>query len=309
MRLDAGERFNIQNSQQKIEELRRFIERDLSQRVLDITMLSGGAIARAARIETEAQTLFAKWTAGDGEGARQMFQAEARGLWAIEETGAIRVPTVRWVAEDFLLLHFVTSHPRPNATHHARLGRELARLHRNTTTSFGVPAFGFERDTFLGRWRQPNAARACWDDFFRDARLAPQIKWADVDERLPPERLERLKRVLQNVPKYLHGLESVPSLLHGDLWSGNFLIDEHGAPVVFDTAVYYGEREVEIAYAELFGGFGDEFFHAYNQEWPLQPGYEQRRPLHQLFHALNHLNHFGEKYGPLVDLSLDELLD
>ncbi len=298
-----------QDSTGKIQSLRRFIERDLGQNVLDIAPLSGGAIARAARIQTDSQLLFAKWTAGDGEAPRQMFHTEARGLWAIEETQAIRVPQVRWVSDDFLLLHFVTSHPRPNATHHARLGRELARLHRHTTTSFGVPAFGFERDTFLGRWRQPNAARAHWSDFFRDARLAPQIKWADSEERLPPERLGKLKRVLNDVPKYLDGLESVPSLLHGDLWSGNFLIDEFGAPVIFDPAVYFGEREIEIAYAELFGGFQDSFFAAYNEEWPLQNGYERRRPLHQLFHLLNHLNHFGEKYGPWLDSTLDVLLD
>jgi fructosamine-3-kinase len=296
-------------SELKIEELRRFIERDLSQQVREITMLSGGAITRAARIETDSQPLFAKWTAGNGEAPRQMFHAEARGLWAIEETGTIRVPKVRWVADDFLLLHFIEPHPRPNAMHHARLGRELARLHRTTITSFGTPVFGFERDTFLGRWRQPNAARGRWDDFFRDSRLAPQIRWADVQEKLPPERLERLKRVLNDVPKYLRGLESVPSLLHGDLWSGNFLIDEHGAPVLFDASVYYGEREIEIAYAELFGGFDDTFFAAYNEEWPLQDGYENRRPLHQLFHLLNHLNHFGEKYGPWIDRTLDELLD
>ena len=271
----------------------------------EIERVNGGMMARAARVQTDTETLFAKWSE---TAPRGMFEAEARGLWALEEAAEVRVPHVRWVGDSFLLLEWITPHPRPNASHHARLGRELARLHRHTTTSFGVPAFGFERDTFLGRWRQPNAARATWPDFWRDSRLLPQVKWAQNEERLPRERRDDLWRVLEDVPKYLEGLESVPSLLHGDLWSGNFLIDEHSAPVVFDPAVYYGEREVEIAYAELFGGFRDEFFAAYNAEWPLQKGYERRRPLHQLLHALNHLNHFGEKYGPLVDRALGELL-
>jgi fructosamine-3-kinase len=303
---------NIERTEPKTERLRAFIEGGLGQRVQQITWVRGGQIALAARVKTDSELLFAKWMDAARGGPefsmpRGLFDSEARGLWAIEETGALRTPRVRWVSEDFLLLEYISSHPEPTTAHHARLGQALAKLHRTTITSFGTPVFGFERDTYLGLWKQPNAARGRWDEFFRDARLGPQIQKAKREERLDDRRLSRLGQVLARVPELLEGLESVPSLLHGDLWSGNFFFDEGGAPVVFDPAVYFGEREAEIAYCELFGGFAPEFYAAYNQEWPLQDGYEERRPLYQLYHLVNHLNHFGEEYGPRVDATLDRL--
>jgi protein-ribulosamine 3-kinase len=297
--------------------LERFLRYGLRLQVLAVAPASGGMIAKSARLDCRSlegarsdETLFAKWS--DAPRAREMFDSQARGLWALEaalkDEGLVRVPRVRWVGENFLLLEHIEAGPTGDEGA-ARLGQGLARMHLCATpTSFGVPVYGWDRDTFLGEWRQPNAARGQWADFLRDARLLPQLKWAKERELMFRERSDPLREVAYNLPKYLQGLEASPSLLHGDLWSGNFLIDQDGTPFVFDPAVYFGEREMEIALCELFGGFPPAFYRAYREEWPLQDGYEQRRPVYQVFHLLNHLNHFGEQYGPALDAKLAEVL-
>ncbi len=270
------------------------------EKILDVRAVSGGEICQSAQVITQRARYFAKWQDEKNQFLPQMFPTEAQSLRALGAANALRVPQVLAATSEFLVLEWIESARLGN---HALLGAQLALQHRKSAAQFG-----FESDNYLGRWQQPNQPRATWSEFLRDNRLQPLLKLALELELLPSHLIARLKGIIDNVPRYLHDLESVPSLLHGDLWSGNFLFDASGQPFVFDACVYYGEREIEIAYCELFGGFDAEFYRAYNQEWPLQSGSEKRRALHQLVHLLNHLNHFGRAYLARVE-AVCNLLD
>jgi fructosamine-3-kinase len=174
----------------------------------------------------------------------------------------------------------------------------LAALHRESLSPNGM--FGLEIDNFLGSQPQVNTWTGSWAQFYRDRRVLPQMKIARSRGHLPAYRERLIGEVCNRIEALLDGLESIPSLIHGDLWSGNF-ITAGEEPVLIDPAVYYAEREVELAFIELFGGFPEGFMEAYQEAYPLRDGYEFRRPLHQLYPLLVHLNHFGETYGPGVD--------
>ena len=175
------------------------------------------------------------------------------------------------------------------------LGRGLAAMHRVTG-----PAFGLEHDNFIGANPQPNRPAKDWLTFFRDQRLGFQMELAGRKGHLSPPRARRLERLLANLGDWLP-THPPASLLHGDLWGGNWLVTASGEPALVDPAVYYGHREAELAFTELFGGFSGPFYAAYNQAWPLDSGYKERKDLYNLYHLLNHLNIFGEGYGGSVD--------
>ena len=230
-----------------------------------------------------------------------MFEAEGAGLAAIADTRAVRVPRVlgagRTGTHAFLVLEWLELE---GASRGPALGNALAALHRFTSTRFG-----WHRDNTIGTTHQANAWADDWAAFFREQRLAPQLRLA---RRHGHERFLRDgERVLSLVAALLHGHEPAPSLLHGDLWSGNAASLADGTPVLFDPAVYYGDREADLAMTELFGGFGPDFYAAYRAAWPLPPGYERRRTLYNLYHLLNHLNLFGAIYGPQVQAMLAQL--
>lgn len=277
------------------------IEQATGTRVKQMEPLSGGMICRAAKIVTDAGPLFAKWRQNAPEG---FFAAEAHGLRLLREAGTLRVPEVIAVADDghgagVLVLEYVQStDPQERARSAEALGRGLARLHRREPEPGGT--FGLDRDNHLGLMPQQNAWLDAWPDFYRERRLLPQIELARKLGRLPPERERLVMRVVESLETLLDGLNSRPALLHGDLWAGNFMACDSEA-VVCDPAVYYGEREMDIAYMELFGGFSEVVFSAYEETYPLDEGYAERRTLHQLYHLLNHLNHFGGSYGHDVD--------
>ncbi len=171
---------------------------------------------------------------------------------------------------------------------YAALARMLARVHRHTG-----PRFGWERDNWIGLGPQRNGWSTDWPAFFEDKRLAPQLE------------LARRKGYSFSIPdvKALLAHRPEPSLLHGDLWRGNAGFVAQG-PVLFDPAVYYGDREADLAMTELFGGFPPAFYASYREEWPLEPGYEERKHLYNLYHLLNHLNLFGPGYLGQVEASL-----
>jgi protein-ribulosamine 3-kinase len=171
----------------------------------------------------------------------------------------------------------------------AALGRMLATLHRKTATRFG-----WQRDNYIGATPQANGWCDDWAEFWRERRLRPQFERAGL-------KLEFAEKLLEN-----HRPQ--PSLLHGDLWNGNVGFTPEG-PVIFDPAVYYGDREADLAMTELFGGFPREFYQAYRQAWPLPPGYEKRKHLYNLYHLLNHLNLFGGGYLGQVNATLRLLRD
>jgi fructosamine-3-kinase len=265
--------------------------------------LNGGMINCAARVETKSGAVFVKWNEDTPPG---LFTTEANGLHALRATRTLRVPEVLAVSDattsdapPFLALEYMEERPpSAEAIFARRFGEALADLHRESTSPFG--GFGLGEDNYLGRLPQHNTPHARWPDFYRECRLLPQITLAQTAGRLPSERERSLMRVVERLEVLLDGVESRPALLHGDLWSGNFLRADDEAAVI-DPAMYYGEREMEIAFIELFGGFPSGMLPAYRAAYPLDSGYERRRPLHQLYPLLVHLNHFGETYGPDVE--------
>ncbi len=261
--------------------------------------LSGGDVNRAARVATGQGTVFVKWKPDAPPG---FFALEADGLRRLHEAGALRVPEVLEIGDEtpFLALEYIAAQPPQDEGRFARrLGEGLAALHRDHPAPGAL--YGLDVDNFLGSQPQSNAPQSEWWSFYRDSRLVPQIEKAGQKGLIGDERRRLLDRVLEEMETLLGGFASAPVLIHGDLWSGNFLSTHGDEPALIDPAVYYAEREVEVAYTELFGGFPRGYLEAYRAAFPLDPGYERRRPLHQLYPLLVHLSHFGETYGPAVD--------
>lgn len=262
---------------------------------------AGGCINRAIVLDTDRRRYFVKYNAAS---RREMFAAEADGLRALQAAGAIRVPTpvCTGVAGDaaFLALEYLQLASGGRAVEE-KLGRQLAALHRTTQ-----PRFGWHRDNTIGATPQINTPAARWSEFFRDARLGFQLRLA-ADRGYRPVRDEG-ERLLAHLGWFLDGYDPPPSLLHGDLWSGNAAATTAGEPVIFDPAVYFGDREADLAMTELFGGFSSVFYDAYAEAWPLAPGYPVRRTLYNLYHVLNHLNLFGGGYLAQAQRMMAQLL-
>lgn len=220
-------------------------------------------------------------------------QAEAEGLAALRATGAIRVPEVRdcgvvdgqarLVLERFALV------PLDRESGIA-LGRALAALHRHTAELYGWPS-----DNFIGLNPQHNTPNHNWAKFFSECRLRPQLIWAR-ERGMDRETLKAGESLAERLAAFFVDYRPAVSLLHGDLWCGNAGALADGTPVVFDPAVHHGDRESDLAMAELFGGFPDSFYAAYQEAWPLDVGYTVRRTLYGLYHVLNHYNLFGTSY-------------
>jgi protein-ribulosamine 3-kinase len=255
--------------------------------------------ARLERLSTAQGRFALKWAARPLPGA---LAAERRGLRLLGESGAVRAPAVLAVVDPppadgyaFLLSAWLEGGPRVDM---ATLGTQLAALHR-----VGAPAYGLDHDNYIGGNPQHNGWDSDWPRFFVERRLQPQIEIAAEQGLLSAGRGRSLERLLNRVGDLLAGVARQPALLHGDLWGGNVVAaDPQGGPGLIDPAVYYGDREAELAFTELFGGFSPAFYAAYNRAWPLEPGYAQRRDLYNLYHLLNHLNLFGEGYGAQVDM-------
>lgn len=228
------------------------------------------------------------------------FTAEALGLQAIAQTGCIGTPRILGSGTQagadrysFLLLEWIEGR-RPVSDYWEVFAHQLARMHQAPTGDF-VPGgtYGFLQDNFIGAGKQCNAARDRWIDFFRDCRLAPQFRAAD--HYFDASDRKRITALLDRLGDFLTEPER-PSLLHGDLWSGNFMTGSDGRAWLIDPAAYVGHAEADLAMTELFGGFSHAFYTAYKEAFPLQHGYKDRRDLYNLYHLLNHLNLFGGSY-------------
>jgi fructosamine-3-kinase len=211
-----------------------------------------------------------------------MFEAEAEGLWELTRTGAIRVPAVQRVGIENGQAVIAMEHIERSDTESAdaKLGEQLAQLHRTTHAKFG-----WHRDNTIGLTPQINDPCDNWVEFFREQRLRYQLDLLNFETDW-----------LDGLESYFSDHEPQPSLLHGDLWGGNWFTAANGEPVIFDPACYYGDREADIAMTYLFGGFRPEFYAAYEAAWPLDEGHERRRDLYNLYHVLNHANLFGGGY-------------
>jgi fructosamine-3-kinase len=259
--------------------------------------VGGGCIADA-RIATfeDGSRVFVKTVAG----VPDLFEREAEGLEALAAADAIRVPEVLAVDADGLVLEFI-ARGSPQAGFFASFGRRFARLHRHAG-----PQCGFPHDNYIGATPQVNRPLdgvfgeglddgSEWPGFFVERRLRYQARLAE-ERGHGPELLQLLDRCEARLYELLTAAIEPPCVLHGDLWSGNFMVDETGGPCLIDPAVYYGHREADLAMTRLFGGFDAAFYRAYDEEFPLAEGHEERLPAYQLYHLLNHLNLFGSGY-------------
>ena len=255
-----------------------------------VSAVSGGSIHRAWHLDDGQRHYFVKVGAG---GTAPMFAAEARALQALSHAAAVRTPTVITLGstEDqaFLVLEFLDLASLDTQAG-ARLGVALALLHR-TTGDF----FGWNEDNFIGATPQINTPHPSWPHFFGERRLRPQLELA-LRNGMEKTLVAKGYAIIERVGGLFIDYQPVPSLLHGDLWSGNTAQCRDGTAVIFDPACYYGDRETDIAMAELFGGFPTSFHVAYRAAWPPDSGYETRKPLYNLYHILNHFNLFGSAY-------------
>jgi fructosamine-3-kinase len=251
--------------------------------------VGGGDVSSAWRVRTEDNAVFLKTGPAS---AYDMFLAEAEGLRELEAAAAVRVPRVMGCivsgAEALLALEWLDFEPAGPDSEQV-LGRQLAQLHRQR-----AKRFGWHRDNTIGATPQQNGWSDDWVRFFAEKRLGFQLDLAERNGFGGALQVDG-RRLLERLGRFFNDYWPEPSLLHGDLWGGNWAVAD-GVPVIFDPAVYYGDRESDIAMTQLFGGFGTAFYAAYNEAWPLRPGYEQRMELYRLYHVLNHLNLFGSSY-------------
>jgi fructosamine-3-kinase len=252
--------------------------------------LTGGDIndAYAASL-SDGREIFVKTSRGRHPPA-EMFPAEARGLRWLEAAGALRTPAVIVADARFLALELIRPGTPVAATFDEALGSGLAALHRA-----GAPGFGLDHDNFIGPLPQSNRAATAWAEFYATARIEPQLRRAVDAGAMSAEGERGLGRVLARMDD-LVGLAEPPARLHGDLWGGNLICDQEGAPCLLDPAVYGGHREVDLAMMRLFGGFSARVFQAYEEAFPLTPGHRERVRLYQLYPLLVHVNVFGGAY-------------
>jgi fructosamine-3-kinase len=273
------------------------LEATLGQ-VIEVIPVGGGDISQAARIHLIGGTqVLVKWHTSSLPG---LFTAERRGLELLRVAGALRIPQVLAQSEatpaspGFIALEWLDPGSKSSSGAEA-LGTGLAALHRVTAASYGL-----DHDNFIGANPQPNRPTDNWVSFFREQRLGFQMELAGRKGLLPAARARHLESLLGRLDDWLPA-HPPASLLHGDLWGGNWLTTATGEPALIDPAVYYGHREADLAFTELFGGFPAAFYTAYQAAWSLDPGYEERKDLYNLYHLLNHLNLFGEGYSGSVD--------
>ncbi len=241
------------------------------------------------QIQIGQQLALIKWRE---QPANDFFVAEADGLACLAAAGALAVPAVLGVSQTWLALEWLEAKGRYQA---GDLGAGLAQLHQ----TFG-PNFGYSRSNFIGALAQPNQLSPNWAEFWRDQRFWPQVELAAQVGRMPKQRQQQCQRLADQLEQLL-AHQPRPSLVHGDLWTGNVITTNTGQPCLIDPAVSYSDRETDIAFASLFGGFGNQFLAAYQAAWPLPSDYRERQPLYQLYWLLVHLTLFGEHYGRQVD--------
>lgn len=251
--------------------------------------VGGGDISAAWRVRTADNSVFLKTGPAD---SLAMFQAEADGLRELQKAGAVRVPNVLGcissATECMLALEWIDFELADSAAE-IMLGQQLAQQHR-----YCAERFGWHKDNTIGSSPQRNLWNDDWVEFLTEDRLGFQLELA-AKNGFTGELQVAGAALCKNLGQYFAGYWPEASLLHGDLWGGNWAAAE-GAPVIFDPAVYYGDREADIAMTKLFGGIGASFYDAYEEAWPLAAGSEQRILLYQLYHVLNHLNLFGGSY-------------
>jgi protein-ribulosamine 3-kinase len=278
---------------------------DTTKTLFEIKMtksISGGDINAAFLLEGENARYFVKLNQAD---LVEMFAAEFTGLTELAKTKTVRIPRPITFGQtdknSFLVLVFLEL-KRATMQSETAFGQQLAQLHLQKQ-----PFFGWQIDNTIGSTRQPNARSENWVHFWREQRLGFQLQLAA--QKGYGGKLQTLgEKLCERLDDFFTDYTPQPSLLHGDLWGGNFAMDSENNPVMFDPACYYGDRETDLAMTELFGGFGQNFYAAYNEVWRLDSGYKTRKTLYNLYHILNHVNLFGGGYASQAENMMQKLL-
>ncbi|CAA9892603.1 conserved hypothetical protein [Candidatus Methylobacter favarea] len=250
----------------------------------------GGDINSAFRLQGDGKSYFVKL---NRVALAAMFKAEFAGLQEMARTQTVRVPAPvvcgTTAEHSFLVLENLEFGSASKASERL-LGRQLAHLHQRLQ-----PYFGWQRDNTIGSTPQPNCKSDDWLNFWREQRLGFQLKLA-AENGYRGKLQAQGELLVSDMDDLFQNYRPTPSLLHGDLWSGNAAVNKEGCPVIFDPACYYGDREADLAMTELFGGFSQDFYAAYQEVWPLDHGYAVRKAFYNLYNILNHLNLFGGGY-------------
>lgn len=266
----------------------------------DRRSVGGGCINQGYRLGSGDRAYFVKLNSASG---LSMFEAEALGLEQMWETHTIRVPkpicTGVSGSSAYIVLEWLDLGGGGSQVA-AQMGRQLARLHRESVGS----KFGWDRDNTIGSTPQVNPWTDDWVEFWAVRRIGYQLDLA----RRKGGSFPLGDRLVEAIPDLLAGHDPQPSLVHGDLWGGNASATADGEPVIFDPATYYGDREVDVAMTELFGGFSGAFYQGYNEVWPLDAGYAERKTLYNLYHIINHFNLFGGGYASQANSMMRRLV-
>lgn len=271
------------------------LEAQFGFQINNITGISGGDINEARLLETNQGDYFLKFN--NITEATAMFEAEERGLQVLAQAKAIRTPEVigRGRIKDyaFLLLEFIPTESKTESFWET-FGKQLANLHGTSTQG----QFGFEADNFIGSLAQSNGYHSTWQAFYANERLLPQMQLAIANNLLNTNDLKQIERLINRLPDVCPAEPA--TLIHGDLWSGNFVAAGGEEAVLIDPSICYAHREMDIAMTQLFGGFERSFYYYYNTIYPLEVGYEQRMEVYQLYYLLVHVNLFGGSYVEAV---------
>lgn len=258
-------------------------------------MIAGGCIHNAVKLETVKGVFFLKY---NPEAHADMFEVEAKGLKLLANTNIIKIPEIISFQKSYLLLNFVESMPEaPN--YWENLGFKLAELHQNTH-----PYFGLDHNNYIGSLRQNNENINNGVEFLIEKRFRVQASLAMYHQLIDKNFYKKFEIFYQKLPNLIP--EEKPALLHGDLWSGNIMTDENGQPVLLDPAIYYGFREMELAFTQLFGGFDNKFYTTYQESFPLEPDFDARIEIYNLYPLLVHLNLFGTSYLTAVQRIIEK---
>ncbi|MDJ0534675.1 MAG: fructosamine kinase family protein [Xenococcaceae cyanobacterium MO_207.B15] len=269
--------------------------------VKETCSVGGGCINQGYKIQSLDRQYFVKLNQAS---LVEMFVAEALGLKQMHQTQTLTIPyPVCWGTVGnscYIVLEWLELGGRSNSEAWSKMGRQLAQMHQQGTSD----RFGWKMNNTIGSTPQINTWMDNWGDFFAEQRIGYQLRLAKTRGGNFPDT----NQVIAAVKEHLADREPVASIVHGDLWSGNASVTVEGEPVIFDPATYYGDRETDIAMTELFGGFPQSFYQGYNQQWELDPGYQKRKNIYNLYHILNHFNLFGGGYGSQANSMIRKIL-
>lgn len=277
-------------------ELQTHLRKKLGKDIVSLQRVSGGSINQAARLTlADGRICFLKW---NHTADPRMFAVERKGLSLLAGADTdLRVPEVLATGQTesgtgFLVQEYINE--GKGVPRSARqFGRELAELHQHHDRQYGL-----DHDNYIGKLPQSNTRHDSWTRFFIEERMEPQLRMATDEGKLDSTTVSHFESMFTKLPDIFP--EEPPSLIHGDLWGGNFFYDEAGTPTIYDPAVYYGHREIELAFTRLFGGFAGDFYSSYEEHYPIVDGFMQRKDIYNLYPLLVHTNLFGGSYARQV---------